>query len=179
MRETAPYALAALLLLSPQGVAGQTPAAAARPQTAIGGSVVNPTQAAISGNVTSPMGQPLPNATVHARNLLTGEISGSTRSATSGAFTIANLPPGSYVLEILDDAGQIIGTSQFIAATAGTVAAATVTATSGALSAVSAVTGLAATLTTTAAESVKFAAAAAGVAGVVAPPEIPVASPSR
>lgn len=179
MRDTAIYAVVAVLSLSPQAVAAQTLAAAARPQTVVGGTVVNPNMAGISGTVTSPMGQPLANSIVQARNLLTGAIGGTTRSALNGDFAISNLPPGSYVLEIIDDGGQIIGTSPFIAAAAGTVAAATVTATSGALSAVSTVTSLAATLTTTAAESVKFAAAAAGVAGVVAPPEIPIASPSR
>jgi hypothetical protein len=127
----------------------------------------------------NPTGQPITNTVVQARNLLTGDIGGLTTTTTGGEFSIDSLPPGNYVLEIVDDGGQVVGTSSFIAAAAGATIAATVTATSGALTAVSTVTGLAATLTTTAAETVKFAAAAAGVAGVVTPPEIPTASPSR
>lgn len=172
--------IASALVLSPRVAAAQETAAAARPQTVIGGSALNSPQAAITGTIVTPMGQPIVNATVHARNLLTGQISASVKTTVSGDFAITNLPTGSYVLEIVDDVGQVIGTSPFIAAAAGaTVTAAAITATSGALSAVSTVTGLAAALTTTAVESVKFAAAAAGVAGVVTPPAIPIASPSR
>lgn len=182
MRSTTISALVALVLLMPRPVAaqaGQAAAAAARAQTVIGGTVVNPSQAAISGSVMAPTGQPLTNMVAQARNLLTGQISGTAATTAAGNFAIAGLAPGSYVVEVVDAAGQIVGTSSFISAAAGATVAATVTATSGALTAVSTVTGLAATLTTTAAESVKFAAAAAGVAGVVAPPEIPIASPSR
>ena len=76
--------------------------------------------------------------------------------------------PGSYILEVVDGGGQIIGTSPFISAATGTaVASVTVTASSGALSAVSTTGGLVSTLTSTAARSVTYAAAAAGVAGVV------------
>jgi hypothetical protein len=179
MRDTAICVLVAIVLLSPRAVAAQAAAAAARPQTVIGGTVVNPSQAAISGSVVAPTGQPLTNMVAQARNLLTGQIGGTAATTATGQFAIAGLLPGSYVVEIVDAAGQIVGTSSFISAAAGATVAATVTATSGALTAVSTVTGLAATLTTTAAESVKFAAAAAGIAGVVAPPQIPVASPSR
>lgn len=179
MRNTAICALVAIVLLSPRAVAAQAAAAAARPQTVIGRTVVNPSQATISGTVVAPTGQPLSSVVVQARNLLTGRIAGASATTATGEYTITGLAPGSYVLEIVDAAGQIVGTSSFISAAAGATVAATVTATSGALTAVSTVTGLAATLTTTAAESIKFAAAAAGVAGVVAPPEIPIASPSR
>jgi hypothetical protein len=165
--------------LSAASLAGAQGAAAARPQTVVGGRVVNPSEASINGTVMSPTGQPLTDTVVQARNLLTGAVEGSTTTAPGGQFSIVGLDPGSYVVEIVDAGGQIIGTSSFIAATAGATIAATVTATSGALTAVSTVTGLAATLTTTAAETVKFAAAAAGVAGVVAPPDVPTASPSR
>lgn len=170
--------LIAFSLSAAAGVAAQQAAASASPQTVVAGNVVNSNAASISGTVLSPTGQPITDTVVQARNLLTGVVEGSTRTATGGAFSIG-LPPGSYVLEIVDAGGQIVGTSSFIAAAAGATVAATVTATSGALTAVSTVTGLAATLTTTAAETVKFAAAAAGVAGVVTPAEISTASPSR
>ncbi|OFW03154.1 MAG: hypothetical protein A3I61_01250 [Acidobacteria bacterium RIFCSPLOWO2_02_FULL_68_18] len=172
-------AAAAWLAISDRASA-QAPAAAARPQTLIGGTVVPPNEAAtINGTVVSPTGEPLTNVVAQARNLLTAQISGSTETGSTGAYTITNLPPGIYVMEIVDVDGQIIGVSAYVAAAAGATVAASITATSGILSAVGTVTGLAATLTTAAAESVKFAAAAAGVAGVVAPPAVPTASPSR
>jgi len=83
------------------------------------------------------------------------------------------------VLEAVDPAGQILGTSSFIFAAAGTTVAATVTVTSGAMSAVNTVTGFAAMLTSAAAQSVKYAAVAAGVAGMATPVDIATASPSR
>ena len=160
-------------------LASQFPSAAALPQTAVGGNVLNPAQATISGSVATPSGQVLADATVQARNLLTGQVGGSTSVAAGGQFSIVGLNPGNYVLEVVDASGQIVGTSSFIAAAAGTAVVASVMATSGVLSAVSAATGLVATLGATAARSAGFAAAAAGVAGVVVPPQVPVASPSR
>ena len=190
MRQIAVYALVAGLSLSVlplaaaqvPGAVGQV--AAARPvvvgQTVVGGTAVNPGQAVISGTAVTPTGEPLASAAVRARNLLTGQIGGSTSTAAGGQFAL-NVNPGSYVLEIVDAGGQIVGTSSFISAAAGaTVTTATVTATTGALSAVSGATGLLATLGATAsAPSVGLAAAAAGVAGVVVPPAVPIASPSR
>ncbi len=155
-------------------------AAAGQSQTVVGGSVLNPTQAAISGNIVSPAGQPLTNITAQARNLLTAQVGGSATATTTGQYAIVGLNPGYYVVEIVDPLGQVIGTSGFIAAPAGVAVTAAVTATTtGALTAVSAATGLAATVGGTAARSMSFMAAAAGVTGVVAPPEVPVASPSR
>jgi hypothetical protein len=54
-----------------------------------------------------------------------------------------------------------------------------VTVTTGALSAVTTTAGLLSTLGATAARSVTYAAAAAGVAGVITPAEVITASPSR
>ena len=149
-------------------------------QTVLGSSIVEAGEAGISGTVLTPQGEPIRNTIVRARNLLTNEVDGSTRTSDIGEYAIVDLKPGSYVLEIVDDDGQIIGTSAFVAATAGAlVSAVTVTATTGVLSAVTSTTGLVAALGATAARGVTAAAAAAGVAGVVVPPEIPVASPSR
>ncbi|MBI4887694.1 MAG: carboxypeptidase regulatory-like domain-containing protein [Acidobacteria bacterium] len=148
-------------------------------QAVAGTSVMSPADTIISGVVTSPMGQPLVNTMVRARNLLTGQIGGSTKSSTTGEFSISGLSPGSYILEIVDDGGQVIGTSAFISATAGAAVGLAVTATSGALGAVGTTTGLIAALGATAARGVSVAAAAAGVAGVVTPPEVPTASPFR
>lgn len=179
MRHITVFTLVAGLSLSPPPlVAAQATGAAAQPQTVIGGTVLNPSQATISGTVATPGGQPAANTVVQARNLVTGDIAGSTPTATGGQFAL-NVNPGSYVLEVVDATGQIVGTSSFISAAAGSAVTATLTAASGVLGAVSTATGLVATLGATAARSVTFAAAAAGVAGVVVPPATPVASPSR
>lgn len=180
MRRIAVIVVVTATWLVPELAAAQAAlAAAAARQAVIGTSVLNTSQATLSGVAITPMGQPVSNSIVQARNLLTGLIGGSSTTASTGQFAILGLNPGSYVVEIVDVAGQIIGTSSFISATAGTAVGVTVTATTGTLSAISTATGLAATLSTAAAESVKTAATAAGFAGVVAPVATEIASPSR
>ncbi len=163
-------------------VLAQTPAST-QSQTVVGNSVINPQQTTISGTVMNPSGEILANVRVQARNLLTGQIGGSAKASGTGEYTITGLLPAYYVIEVVDDDSEaIIGTSGFISAPAGAaVTAAMVTATTGALTAATtaAATGIAATIGATAARGVSFMAAAAGVTGVVAPPEVPVASPSR
>ena len=152
-------------------------AAAANSQAVVGETVLNASQAQISGRVVTPNGSPLANATVRARNLLSGEIAGTTSTAAAGQFTIS-VTPGSYLLEVVAASGQIIGTSPFIAATAGTaITALTVTASAGVAATGS---GLAsALLGTTAARTITYAAATAGVAGVSVATNVVTASPSR
>jgi hypothetical protein len=159
--------------------AAQAVAAAAQPQAVVGRTVLSASQSQISGRVVTPNGTPLANATVRARNLLDGQISGTASTASAGQFSIA-VNPGSYMLEVTDAGGLVIGTSPFIAATAGTaIAGTTITVSAGALSAVTTTAGLVSTLGTTVARSVTYAAAAAGVAGVVTPADTTTASPSR
>jgi hypothetical protein len=153
--------------------------ASSMPEVVIGGTVLNPSQAHISGRVVTPNGNPLANATVRARNLLNGQVGGSTSTASAGQFSIT-VAPGSYLLEVVDDGGQVVGTSSFISATGGTaITSATVTASAGGASAATTTAGLISTLGSTAARSVTYAAAAAGVAGVVTLAEVATASPSR
>lgn len=133
----------------------------------------------ISGKVVNPGGSPIPSVTVRARDLLTGQLSGSASTSQSGQFLLS-VNPGSYILEVVDTSGQVIGTSSFILATAGSaISAATVTATTGVLGRTQTSSGLLSTLGTTAARSVTYAAAAAGVAGIVTPGDAVTASPSR
>jgi hypothetical protein len=179
-------AIVALSLVAPPLVAAQaaqavaqTSGASAMPQATIGSTALNPSEAQISGRVLNPGGNPLANTTVRARNLLSGQVGGSTLTSSAGEFSII-VNPGSYLLEVVDPGGQIVGTSSFISAAAGTaVTGATVTATAGALSAATTSAGLISTLGSTAARSVTYAAAAAGVAGLVTPAEVVTASPSR
>jgi hypothetical protein len=168
--------LAILSLFVPVHAAAQT--AAVTRTRALGAAPVTPAPVSISGIVVTLAGQPLGNTTLRARNLLTGRIVGPRSTTTSsGQFSLVGLDPGDYVLEVVDAAGQILGTSSFIYAAAGTTVVATVTATRS--SEVNTVTGFAATLTTTAAQSVRYAAVAAGVAGMVAPGGVATASPAR
>ena len=184
MRNLAGYVAVAALSLSSAAplAAGQVPltrGASARSQTAVTGGGVNPAQAQITGKVIGPGGNPIADVTVRARDLLNGQVGGSTATAAGGQFSVS-VNPGSYILEVVDAGGQIIGTGPFVSAAAGTaVASATITVTSGALSALASTGGLLSTLTTAAAKSVTYAAAAAGVAGVVTPGDVVTASPSR
>lgn len=100
----------------------------------------------ISGTATDQAGKPVANATVRLRNADTGELAGTTTASAGGAFSFAGLNPGKYIVEILDAAGAIIGTSVAIGVTAGAV-----------------VTGVA--VTTTAAGAIAGAAAGAAAAG--------------
>jgi hypothetical protein len=184
MRYLAGFVAVATLALSsaaPYAAAQAAPAVASvtQPQVSVTPTVVNPTQSMISGRVLTPNGMPVPDAAVRVRNLVDGQIGGQTSTAASGQFSLT-VSPGSYLIEVVDAGGQIIGTSPFIAATAGTaITGAIVTVSTGALSAVTTTAGLASTLGTTLARSVTYAAAAAGVAGVVTPGDAVTASPSR
>ncbi len=155
-------------------------ASAAQPQAVNGSTVLTLPQAQISGRVITPNGNPLATATVRARNLINGEVGGSTSTAAAGQFSIS-VTPGSYLLEVVGAGGQIVGTSPFIAATAGTaITSVTVTAAAGALGAAATSSGLASTLFgSTAARAVTYAAATAGVAGVSIATNVVPASPSR
>ena len=168
--------LVTLALPVPSRVAAQ--AEAVRRESAVRTATVNPSQTSISGVVVTRTGQPVVNAKVQARDLLTGQVDGWASTTDGGRFLIAGLNPGNYVLEVVDATGQIVGTSPFILAAAGQTVSASVTMTSGALSAVT-TTGLPATLTSTAADSVKYAAVAAGIAGLMVPGNTKTASPSR
>ncbi len=136
------------------------------PPTGIEGTAAAEAQGIINGTIITPEGEPLPNAEVRARNLLTGEVSGTTTTGPGGEYSFA-VDPGNYVVEILGENGLVVATTAFVSAVAGVTlaTAATVAATAGALSAVSSVTGLAAVIGTSAARTVSFAAAAAGAAG--------------
>ena len=169
MRHIAPIlALALMSVPIPPRIAAQGAADAARAKAGV--TSVSQNQVSISGTVITSAGQPLPNVTVQARNLMTGRVAGSVTTASNGQFSIAGLDPGNYVLEVVDG-GQVVGTSAFISAPAGTTPATTVTVTSGSRAA--------GPLSSTAAKSVIAAAVAAGVSGVVVAANAQTASPSR
>ena len=167
----------ALVLLLPSVspvLASQRVGAATPRQTVIRDIARNATQAQVQGTVVAPDGRPLPRTTVRARDLNTGDIAVATMTTMQGHFTIT-LGPGSYLLEIVDADGQIIGTSSLVSFSDGTsVTVPTITATIGrSASRVAALVG------GTTMATIVSAAAAAGVAGVVMAKDTSVASPSR
>lgn len=118
----------------------------------------------VNGTAADPSKNPLANHTVRLRNVADGQIAGSTTSAANGTFSFTGITPGNYVIEIVNAAGNIVGTSSAVAVTAGTVATVTVTATAIAAAAAAAAGagGLAGLLTGTS----LIVVTAAGIAGV-------------
>ncbi len=71
--------------------------------------------------------QNLPNVKVQVRNA-NGQLVATGTTNSSGSFAFTGMPPGSYTIELLDAAGNIVGTSAAFAVTAGATATVTVTA---------------------------------------------------
>jgi hypothetical protein len=119
--------------------------------------------ATIAGTATSSAGETLPNATVQLRDLGTGTISSTTTCSSTGTFNFIGLHPGTYVVELVNAAGQVGGTSASVPLAAG----AAVTGVAVGLAA-AAIGGTAATFASVSTiVAVTSAAAAAGVVGVV------------
>jgi hypothetical protein len=71
---------------------------------------------------------PLANATVQIRSLDTGQVVASTISGGSGEFSFAGLPGGSYIIELVDAYGRIVGMTAPFSLAAGTTATVSVVA---------------------------------------------------
>lgn len=135
----------------------------------------------IQGTAQNAGGQTLPNFTVQLRNLQTGQLAGTTTSNVAGSFSFTGLNPANYVVEVVNQAGVVVGTSTSIAVTAGATITVTVSATAASAIAGTAAAGAAAAGGAAAGIStaviVTTVAAAAGIAGVVV--AVNNASPSR
>ena len=128
----------------------------------------------VGGTATSSAGETLVNATVQLRDLATGTVTSTTTSSSTGAFSFAAVNPGNYVVEVLNAAGQVVGTSASVSVAAGAaITGVTVTATAAAVAASAAAAGVGTIV------AVTSAAAAAGVAGIAAATGQGDASPSR
>jgi hypothetical protein len=125
----------------------------------------------ITGTAQNQSGQALGNYTVRVRNLDTGNLAGSTTSSVAGNFSFAGLAPGNYAIEIVNAAGNIVGTSPAITLAAGATVSISVTA-AAAVAAASAAGISTALLVTT-------LAAAGGVTGIVVAAKKGDASPSK
>src|SRR5689334_13981582 len=135
-----------------------------------------PAPAALIGTASNTGGQTLVNAAVQLRNLATGQVAGTTTSNAVGQFSFIGLNPGNYAVEVLNAAGQVVGTSASVTVSAGAaVTGVSVTATAAAAGAAAggvaagvaagaAAGGTAAATGLTTALVIAGAAAAAGVA---------------
>src|SRR5262245_21077941 len=65
----------------------------------------------ITGVARSTAGQPLGGHFVRVRSVRTGDVVATATTSANGSFVVANLDPGSYVVEIIDAAGRIVGMS--------------------------------------------------------------------
>lgn len=147
-------------------------AAAAAAQTPAGGS--------LTGTANGPKSQPIPSVKVQLRNADTGQLASTTTSSATGEFSFTNLPAGNYVVEVLDGAGNIVGTSASIAVAAGATASGViVTATAASMAAATAAAAAGGSFFTSTIGLVTLAAAGAGVAGVTAAANRNAASPSK
>jgi hypothetical protein len=127
----------------------------------------------VTGTAQGSQGQTLPNYTVRIRNLGNGTLAGSTTSNAAGQFSFAGLTPGNYAIEVVNAAGEIVGTSASIAVVAGATIAVTVTAAAAAAIAAATGGGISTAVIVTA------VAAAAGIVGIVVAVNRSNASPSR
>jgi hypothetical protein len=84
---------------------------------------------AIRGTAMSVTGQTLAYVTVPVRNLYTGQVAGLTTSDAVGGFNFAGLNPGSYIVEVVNQAGAIVGSSSVVTVNSGATATITVTTT--------------------------------------------------
>ena len=65
----------------------------------------------ITGVARSTAGQPLGGHSVRVRSVRTGDVVATATTSGTGSFVVPSLVPGSYVVEIVDAAGRIVGAS--------------------------------------------------------------------
>jgi hypothetical protein len=123
----------------------------------------------ISGVAKATAGQPLAGHSVRVRSVRTGDVVAMARTTATGSFIVSSLDPGSYVVEIVDTAGRIIGTSAIATVVEGSTASVVVTAASSEL--VGGMAGIAI--------AIIVAASAAAVVGIVVATTGDEASPSK
>ena len=88
------------------------PVAAARPSA--GEQQVTPPSPGIAGTVLESDGTPAADVRLQLRNMDTGAIVGKTVSDMNGAFSFAVDAPGLYVVEAVDDEGNVLAVSNVL-----------------------------------------------------------------
>lgn len=127
----------------------------------------------VTGVAKDASGQILPNRIARLRNVDNGQIVGETTTNVRGEFAFTGLNPGRYVVEIVSDRGDIIGTTSAISLTVGSMVASGVTVTATAAAIGGAAAGAAAAAAgggffSSTAGIIVLAAAGAGIAGTAA-----------
>ena len=84
----------------------------------------------ITGVARSTAGQPLGGHSARVRSVRTGDVVATATTSVNGSFVVPNLDAGSYVVEIVNTAGRIVGTSAIATVVQGSVASLAVTAAS-------------------------------------------------
>jgi hypothetical protein len=76
----------------------------------------------VAGVVSGPNG-PLSDLVINVVNIDTGAVVGTTKTSASGAYSIADLPPGNYTVQAVSPNGTVLNTRNVLiaAATAATV----------------------------------------------------------
>lgn len=144
----------------------------------VGAAVRQDATGGVQGVARDAQQQALSNHTVQVRNVQTGQLVGSGTTNASGQFTFSGLTPGNYVIEIVNAAGEIIGTTAPISVAAGTMATVAVTASAAGALAAAGGAGFGIFGLGTAASAAIIGGVAVGItAGVVAAKDD--ASPSR
>ncbi len=130
----------------------------------------------LSGSARGASGETMPNTTVRLRDARTGELAGSTTTGADGQFTFAALNPGTYVVEVVNGVGEVVGTSAAVSLATGamTATAVTVTASAAQFAAAGGGSFFASTL-----GAVTIAAIGAGIVGVIVVANRDDASPSN
>jgi Carboxypeptidase regulatory-like domain len=65
----------------------------------------------IAGSAKSSAGRMISNAIVRLRDLETGQLASTTTSDASGQFSFVGLMPGTFTVEVVSAAGEIVGSS--------------------------------------------------------------------
>ena len=85
------------------------------------GAAQAPGTASIAGSAQS-AGRAVANATVRLRDVANGQLAGTTTANAAGQFSFVGLNAGNYVVEVVNAAGEVIGTSSAITLAAGAAA---------------------------------------------------------
>jgi carboxypeptidase family protein len=84
---------------------------AGTPAVFAAGAGQSPANSSMSGAVKNPAGRMIASTTVRLRDLETGQIVAITTSDAAGQFSFLGLAAGSFTAEIVNAAGEIIGSS--------------------------------------------------------------------
>jgi carboxypeptidase family protein len=92
---------------------------AGTPSVFAAGAAHAPANSSMAGLVKNANGRTIANATVRLRDLETGQLAATTTSDAAGQFSFPGLAAGSFTVEIVNAAGEIIGSSAPISVVAG------------------------------------------------------------